>query len=102
MAAPAQISAQPAGGSETLSPGEDWETDFIDCESQRNRSRKLSPFSFKGARVESWASLSKLAPSTPTAKKAKDLDSSPCLTIAAALCHSSVGPPSVMRKTQGR
>src|SRR3954468_8464236 len=103
MTAPAQMSAQPLGtGRETLSPGEDWETDCIDCESQRNSSRKLSPLSLTGARVEIWARMSKSDPSTPTVKKANDLAPSPCLTCWAAAFHSSVGPPSVMRNTQGR
>ena len=43
-----------------------------------------------------------LALSTPTAKKAKLFPASPSFTRTAACCHSSVGAPSVMRKTQGR
>src|SRR3954452_12138261 len=98
MACPGQISAQPGGGSVTLSPGEDCETACIDCESQRKRSRKLIPLSFKGARVAILLRTSKLAPSTPTVKKAKDFAASPCLTWTAAACQGSPGsgPPSVM------
>src|SRR4051812_32303281 len=97
----AQMSPQPVGAATvSLSPGDDWETAFIDDESQRNISRKFTPFSLIGARVAIWARISKSDPSTPTEKNARDLAASPCLTCAAADCHSSVGPPSVMRSTQ--
>jgi hypothetical protein len=43
-----------------------------------------------------------LAPSTPTAKKAKALAASPSFTCFAAAFHSSVGAPSVTRKIHGR
>src|SRR4051812_29790497 len=99
----AQMSPQPVGaGTVSLSPGDDWETDFIDWESHRNISRKFTPLSLTGARVEIWARMSKSDPSTPTVKNANDLAPSPCLTCWAAALHSSVGPPSVMRNTQGR
>jgi hypothetical protein len=39
---------------------------------------------------------------TPMAKKAKDFACSPSRIRAAALFHSSVGSPSVIRKIQGR
>src|SRR5690348_16634260 len=102
MAHLAQTSAQPAGGSETLSPGDDWETAFIDCESQRKSSRKFRPLSLTGARVAILVRTSKSAYSTPTEKNATDLEASSCFTRSAAACHSSFGPPSVIRNTQGR
>src|SRR3954454_9703679 len=98
----AQMSPQPVGAATvSLSPGDDCETAFIDDESQRNISRKFTPFSLIGARVAIWPKMPQSDPSTPTEKNARHWAASPCLTGAAGDCHSAVGPPSVMRSSHG-
>src|SRR5204863_5874676 len=78
------------------------ETALSELESQMKRSRKRSSFSFNGLRTVICSSVSKLAPSTPTAKKESALASSPACTILAASFQASVGAPSVTRKIHGR
>src|SRR5262245_9873619 len=101
-----QIEAQPSGAvgfsSATSSPGPERETPLKLDESHMNISRNRSPLSLRGWRTAILLRMSKLAPSTPTAKKAKDLFCSPARTSSAARRQSSVGSPSLIRKIQGR
>src|SRR5215471_12112096 len=60
------------------------ETALSELESQMKRSRKRSSFSFRGLRTAISSRVSKLAPSTPTAKKESALASSPACTFLAA------------------
>src|SRR3954453_11605008 len=90
-----QMSVHPLGaGRDTLSPGDDFETDCMDCESQRKSLRNSTPLSFKGSRAEMDLSSVMSAFSTPTEKKANALDASPSCTRAAAACQGSDGAPS--------
>src|SRR5579871_2557602 len=74
----------------TVSPGVDRETADCEVESQRNSSFQRFSLSLSGSRMQSCLSISKLVPSTPTAKKENALSLSPCLTCSAAERHSSV------------
>src|SRR5262245_57449792 len=101
-----QIEAQPSGfvglSSGTSSPGLERETALKLDESHINISRKRRPLSLRGWRTAMRLRMSKLAPSTPTAKKAKALVCSPARTSSAERRQSSVGSPSLIRKIHGR
>src|SRR5262245_6074713 len=103
---PFQRAAHPSGtagfSSGTSSPGDERETLPSEDESHINISRKRNPSSLSGRRTEMRVRISKLAPSTPTAKKAKAFACSPARTRSAALFHLSVGSPSLIKKIQGR
>src|SRR5882724_2257995 len=103
MDAPSHTSVQPVGaGIWTVVPGCEDDTLDSDDESQANISLNLRPAILTGVRTQILPKISMLAFSTPTPKKANPLLASPAFTMSAACCHASVGPPSVMRKTQGR
>src|SRR5262245_10456796 len=103
---PFQSAAQPSGtagfSSGTSSSGDERETLPSEDESHINISRKRNPSSLSGRRTEMRVRMSKLAPSTPTAKKAKAFACSPARTRSAAWPHLSVGSPSLIKKIQGR
>src|SRR5262245_19105824 len=101
-----QIEAQPSGAvgfsSSTSSPGTERETELKLDESHMNISRNRSPLSLRGWRTAMRLRTQKLAPSTRTPQKAKDIVCSPARTSSAARRQSSVGSPSLIRKIQGR
>src|SRR5262249_44137410 len=95
-----KIEFQPSGAvgfsSATSSQGLERETELKLDESQINISRKRSPLSLRGWRTAMRLRMSKLAPSTPTAKKANALVCSPARTSSAERRQSSVGSPSLI------
>src|SRR5260221_3805531 len=88
----------------TASLGLERDTIPRELDSQEKRSRNRIPLSLSGSRTLIWRRMSIFAFSTPTAKNENAFVSvvSPARTSAAAFFHSSVGPPSVMRKIHGR
>jgi hypothetical protein len=96
-------SVQPLGAAIcTGVPGCEDDTLESDDDSQANMSLNFRPVNLTGVRTQILLRISILAFSTPMPKNAKPLLVSPSFTNSAACCHWSVGPPSVMRNTQGR
>src|SRR5262249_11508077 len=101
LGAHAQTGApNPICGSAVCSPGLLAETRFWLCDSHTNSSRNLSPSSFI-ARGVIDDRICMFASPAPTAKKASAFAAISDCTSCAALWYSSVGSPSVIRKTHG-
>src|SRR5689334_15940750 len=75
---PPHNSDQPLGGIKLiLLPGFLLDTIFIEADSHTKNSRNIRPFNFSGSLTDICFNVLKSAPSTPMAKKANALRSSP-------------------------
>src|SRR4051812_36655022 len=99
---PPHNSDQPLGGIKLiLLPGFLLDTIFMDADNHMKNSRNISPLNFNGSLTDICFNVLKSAPSTPIAKKANALRSSPSFTKRAAVAQLSVGAPSVIKMIHG-